>query len=755
MRLKKALAALPTGSSAYDSAYLDVVERIEMQNQDERDLAKDILAWLTLAKRPLRVEELRAAVAVQEAGSHLYEENLIDMDYMVSVCAGLVTVDERSQSVSLIHYTTQEYLERTRAAWHPDADAAIAKPCITYLMSPAFDIEFVEMDQYSQVERADGQHYPLFDYAKEYGPLHARLAISEPPSVGRFVSSESRMPGNCLLLTAKRGGAQDEATAEWLIERGVSIDVRGTDRRTPFHYAAIHGWRRCVQLLLQRGASLHPDVHDMTPFHYTVKDDHEEVARDFLEAGTPIDTPVTRELYRPTYQQGRLVYAMRDGAQNPAREARTEKGLTCLHLAALAGSQHMTKFLLDHGANPNFPSDRGETPLHLAVRRYLYGLEWPMIAGLWNDPKVRIEAALRFADYDNSLDKYAGICAWDHKAMSRIASLLLEHLDVNVNARDVFGISPLHIAALGGNPTNDSFRGLHDIPHVDIAARGGDSSSYLVRKLIEKGAKISMRTKKDETPLLLAVRNGDLGAITTLLRHGADPMDRDMNGLNALHRAAQTGRLAILQSIVDSVPDTSREVFLKSKDNRGDNVLHHLMSNMMLSDIAAVELLLKWPVGINDLDNAGLSPMAKYLGGFAFRVVDGDPEVLRLMFERGADPAFETKEGLGLAHLVVGSRKVSVSILRFLQSWGVNLSASDKQGRTALHYIAIKGFLTADILRFLCDEVRLSAGLRDAHGKTPLDYAVEKTNEHDGRGFMHNGRWMQTEKLLRGPQEET
>ncbi|KAH8656458.1 hypothetical protein BGZ61DRAFT_283976, partial [Ilyonectria robusta] len=145
--LRNELAALPTGSSAYDKAYLAAMERIERKCPDHRVLAKDVLAWLTFAKRQLQVAELRAAVVVQETDSNLDEESLVDIEDMVSVCAGLVTVDERSQTVSLIHYTTQEYLERTRANWRPDADAAIATSCLTYLLFPVFDVEFLEVDE--------------------------------------------------------------------------------------------------------------------------------------------------------------------------------------------------------------------------------------------------------------------------------------------------------------------------------------------------------------------------------------------------------------------------------------------------------------------------------------------------------------------------------------------------------------------------------------------------------------------------------
>ncbi|KAJ4318651.1 hypothetical protein N0V84_006739 [Fusarium piperis] len=729
-RLKIALAALPTGSSAYDETYLAAMERIERQNQDDGVLAKDVLSWLTFAKRPLQIAELRAAVVIQETDSDVDKNSLIDINDLVLVCAGLVTVDKRSQTVSLIHYTTQEYLERTRTNWRPDADAQIATSCLTYLLFPVLDVEFLEMDKDSPDERADRQLYPLLDYSKEFGALHARLALSEPPSVARFFSSESKMPRNLLLLAAKHEGAQSEATAEWLIERGVCIDVRDADRRGPLHYAVLHGWKRCVQLLLQRGASLDPDIDNMTPFHYTVKKSDEEIAQAFLDAGTPVDTPVTREIYIPVYQNDRFLYVPRAGAQDPGLEARTEKDLTALHLATLTGNRRMTKFLLDHGADPNFPSEHGQTPLHLALRRDLYGPKWPGIVDFWNDPKFRIEVILDHVEFADGEDEYCSTLAWIHEVRLTIVHFLLEHPKVGVNAQDVFGISSLH-----------------------IAARGADSTDSLIQKLIEKGAKISVRTKKNETPLHLACLNGNLDAVTTLLTHGADPMDGDVNGLNALHYAAKKGHLEMMQKVVGHVSDTSVEVFLRSKDNHGENVLHHLLSDIKV-DITAVRYLLTWPIGMNDLDNAGMFPMVKYLSTFVLCVGRDDAEVLHLMFESGANPAFETEEGLNLAHLAAGSRRTSVSVFRTLARWGVDLRAEDKQGRTVIHYGAIEGQLTESILHFLCHEVGLSEGLHDAHGKTALDYAVEMANKDRYVGIFDGDRWGRTEKLLRGLQEE-
>ena len=58
--------------------------------------------------------ELQHALAVETGTSELDEENLLEIGDLISVCAGLVIADEESNIIRLVHYTTQEYLERTQ-----------------------------------------------------------------------------------------------------------------------------------------------------------------------------------------------------------------------------------------------------------------------------------------------------------------------------------------------------------------------------------------------------------------------------------------------------------------------------------------------------------------------------------------------------------------------------------------------------------------------------------------------------------------
>jgi hypothetical protein len=94
--IRRALEKFPKGSDALDQAYQEAIVRIQGQEAGFQELSKRILSWITCTQRPLTTLELQHALAVDVGDSELGEDNLQDIEEMVSVCAGLVTVDEQS-----------------------------------------------------------------------------------------------------------------------------------------------------------------------------------------------------------------------------------------------------------------------------------------------------------------------------------------------------------------------------------------------------------------------------------------------------------------------------------------------------------------------------------------------------------------------------------------------------------------------------------------------------------------------------------
>ena len=111
----------------------------ENRSQDEEDvkLAKQVLSWISFAFRPLTIIGVQHALALELGDRDFDEDARPDRHVLVSVCAGLVTIDQKSKVTRLVHYTTQEYFERICMAKFPDGQANISMTCLTYI---SFDV---------------------------------------------------------------------------------------------------------------------------------------------------------------------------------------------------------------------------------------------------------------------------------------------------------------------------------------------------------------------------------------------------------------------------------------------------------------------------------------------------------------------------------------------------------------------------------------------------------------------------------------
>jgi hypothetical protein len=121
--ITEVLRNMPHGIKGLDAMYEEAMKRINGQEEEFRDLAKQVLSWVIHTERPLTTAELQHAVAVGDSAVELDKDFIPDIEDLTSVCAGLVTVDEQSDIIRWIHYTTRECFERTWTIWLPQAQA--------------------------------------------------------------------------------------------------------------------------------------------------------------------------------------------------------------------------------------------------------------------------------------------------------------------------------------------------------------------------------------------------------------------------------------------------------------------------------------------------------------------------------------------------------------------------------------------------------------------------------------------------------
>lgn len=301
--MRRALEAIPGEIS---DIYEKTLTRICTQFKDHAELAMRCLAWIFYAHRPLTAIELRHALAVEPGDEALDPSGIHDLDFLLSICGGLVTLEHEHDTIRFVHYTVQEYLASVSERLFPDTEIFISQTCLTYLSFRSFQTGAIRCNVKggSKALSQRRKDHPFLDYAAHYWGKHARgrpelnqaifnmilrfLSDSKLSSTSQQlvylgplnISSSFRF--SPLHVAARRG--LDTVVRHLLETHDVNIlDSHGD---TPLHWVARRGYASTARLLMQKGAW--PDqanFDDCTAIYYTVSFRNEEVLECMLEAG--------------------------------------------------------------------------------------------------------------------------------------------------------------------------------------------------------------------------------------------------------------------------------------------------------------------------------------------------------------------------------------------------------------------------------------------------------------------------------------
>ncbi|KAL4802838.1 ankyrin [Aspergillus unguis] len=735
----KTLQNLPQGLHSLYRNLLDDAFTAENDEEDYQTM-KEILRLVAFARRPMTMAELADACELYPDENN--DSRLQFTRAIVDLCRLLVIVDKGY--VRLLHTSVQDFLVTQMSEMKAlTANYALSCRCINTILEnnrmktqhaglapeQAFlgyavvywpkhaglaETEFVIrkehreffenrygawecwLETYNHLTRGTGH-----DLRNGHGLVHVAARWGIFP-VFPFLSQEKledKDPCGRTPLLVAAGNAQVK-TLRFLVESGANVKALDDEHQNILHILCNNGHyndNTMAKFLLDKGLSLYDcDKDNMTPFLYAVANLDERFAQLFLRYGFDLNTKIQRRWWPGRTTVG-IIAPRRSNAKKEVAAPNLESGLTALHFSALNACTKMTGFLLRYGAHPNVRSEAGDTPLHLAIRCGLLGRE---CHDAWGKGTYAIES-LRELIMDPASEEASDIDRAIDQARAHVVDKLLESEVIDVNVANTCGEYPQHLI---------NFR--------------KDYALSILCKLTEKGADIARMNGSHQTCLHLASKVGNLEVVRRLVEEGQNIVLEDIDGLSPFHYALHEGRLDVLQYMAKACARALSEVW-NTPDRHGRTPLHHHVSSVFCA-IDVVDFLIQAGCDVHQPDEERNSSLGLYVGSFHLGV---ERMIFSHLVQKGADPLWVNARRQNLLHLLMRHRGADNEILEYLFNIGIDPTARDVDGKTFMHYGAIHGAFTEELIDFLRCRGVLDLHTRDSIGKSPLDYAEAKARQ--------------------------
>ncbi|KAL9069859.1 MAG: hypothetical protein Q9157_006019 [Trypethelium eluteriae] len=111
------LDKMSQGLAALNNAYNEAIKWIDGQLEEDKILAKRAISWISYAQRLLTISKLCCALAVEPDGKALNPDNIYNIEDVISVCAGLITMILEQESRSNIEIDSKDSYGLTPLSW--------------------------------------------------------------------------------------------------------------------------------------------------------------------------------------------------------------------------------------------------------------------------------------------------------------------------------------------------------------------------------------------------------------------------------------------------------------------------------------------------------------------------------------------------------------------------------------------------------------------------------------------------------------
>ena len=455
--LRQYLNELP---ETLDETYERILKGI---TKAQKDNAHRLLQCLTVAVRPLLVEELAELLAFDFQASTAEGLPILKEDWrwddqeeaVLSTCSSLIAIILRDDSrvVQFSHFSVREYLTSSRLAQSPNGEMSRFRidlePAHT-IMAQACLATLLQLNEHTG--KRDVTVSPLLKYAAEHWADHAQFErVSSRVREGMDDLFDSSKPHFAAWLEVH------DIDEPWHSYTPKSQDPIGS----PLYYAAFCGFYDLAERLVMK----HP----------------EQINARGGRVVAPLPAALSKEHFRVVkllYSQGAIVDILDDDERTP------------LYVASVYGQIDIMRWLLDHGADPNAPTHPYRfTPLSNATS----AMEPEAVQLL-----LEHNADINSQSYNGETPLYEACeLRREEGKVANLVRRLLEH-GADPNICDNYHSTPLHQASSGGL--------------LEAA-----------RLMLSYGAKVDEKDKWGKTPYQLAASKGHDEMTKLLLEHGAVP----------------------------------------------------------------------------------------------------------------------------------------------------------------------------------------------------------------------------------------
>ncbi|CAE7752551.1 Tnks [Symbiodinium sp. CCMP2592] len=478
------------------------------------------------------------------------------------------------------------------------------------------------------------------------------------------------------------------------------------------HRAAIHNRAATLRFLHEVGVSINAtDKFGQTPAHVAAKRGNVEALEALREAGADM-------------------------------EAADDAGDTPLHAAAFYCEVEAVRFLIQAGVNKTAVNKNGKTPADINACAYEQEVELLLQdeeAGQSLQPTAGTNTtSLQPAVTSVRLPAISVREAAEKGNVSALAAHRKAGVDLGAKLPRVFeeiGWTPAHYAAI----TNHSsvLRFLHEVG-VDLNA-ATDNTSFtpahlaagrgyvaVLQALHEAGANMAAADAAGETPLHLAARSGEVGALRFLIQVGANQSAVDFLGRTPADLAFSSGQqeaVELLKASITTTPAGSWDSTYGNFEAYEDGTTAEVAAAS--TNITAVrEAAEKGNVSaLAEHRKAGVNlsaPVDEYGLGLTpahYAAIYNRSAALRyLSYQVGVDITATDHEGRSAAYWAAERGKLEA--LEVLREAGADMEAADHRGDTPLHAAVLQ--CQVDAVRFLI-QAGVNKTVVDKEGRTPVD----------------------------------